>query len=122
MRSIGSLENSPHAKRFEAFLLTEGIPSQMDEDASEWVVWIKDEDQLDRARTLFEEFQKDPDHERYRVALSKAESIQREQEKKRREYKKKSQRWGGKGSEESPAYDDSDHYLRNRGGNYGFWW
>lgn len=88
MRSIGSLESSQHAKRLAAFLLTEGIKSQMINEDSEWEVWINDEDLLDKSREILAEFQSNPDHERYRAALTQAEAMEREQEKKRREYQK----------------------------------
>lgn len=88
MRMIGSLESSQHAKRLSAYLLTEGIKSQIEPEDAVWEVWIKDEDHLDKAKKLLAEFQNEPDHERYRTALAEAEAIQRKQEKKRREYQK----------------------------------
>lgn len=88
MRMIGSLQNSQQAKRLGAYLLTQGIKSQMEQEGAEWEIWIKDEDQLGASKTILDEFLQNPDQEKYQSALAKAESIQREEERKRREYQK----------------------------------
>jgi GlpG protein len=85
---IGSLDSSQHAKRLGAYLLTEGIKSRMEEEGSQWEVWIMDEDQLESSKDMLAQFRLEPDHERYRTALTRAESIQRAEEKKRKQIQK----------------------------------
>ena len=88
MRLIGSLENSTHAKRFAAFLLTEGINAHVEEDDSMWEVWVKDEDQLEAGKAKLEKFRNEPDAALYRDVVAKAQTIQQEKERKRQEYQK----------------------------------
>lgn len=88
MRMIGSLDDAQQASRFAAFLLTEGIGSQIEEEQGEWEVWIKDEDQLEKSKVFLESFRSDPNDAKYQAALASAESIKKEQERKRREYQK----------------------------------
>lgn len=89
MRMIGSLNSAKHGERFAAYLLTEGINNQVEEEGGVWEVWIKDEDELNRSKILLEEFNQNPDDKKYLEGLAKANSIRREKERKVREYQKK---------------------------------
>lgn len=88
MRLIGELNEAKKARQFAAYLLTQGIASKVELEGDVWEVWVKDEDQLELAVKELDDYQKDPEHERYRDSLGKAEEIAREEEKRRRQYQK----------------------------------
>ena len=88
MRLIGELNDSILAKKFAAYLLTQGITLQVKPEGNAWEIWVKEEDQLERALKELDQFQKDPDHERYNDSLEKANQIAREEERKRRQFQK----------------------------------
>ncbi|MDA0659598.1 MAG: rhomboid family intramembrane serine protease [Planctomycetota bacterium] len=78
MRLIGSLNTAEHARRLSDFLLTQGIAGKIEADGEEWVVWIKDEDHVEQAKTALFEFLSDPDHARYLDARGPAETLRKE--------------------------------------------
>ncbi len=62
MRLIGDLQEDSHAKRFSDFLYSEGIESQLEQNAGgRWEVWVLDEDQIENATSLFNKFVERPD-------------------------------------------------------------
>ena len=65
MRQIAVLEREDRAKRFAAYLVTEGISAQTDSDSDGWVIWVRDEDELVRAKEALQIFQTDPENPRY---------------------------------------------------------
>jgi GlpG protein len=79
MRQVGSLPDQRDAERFAAYLVTQGIDAHAEPDADDWVVWVRDEDCLDRARDWLSQFKRDPDDSRYRGAERDAEVIRREE-------------------------------------------
>lgn len=89
MRMIGSLNSAKHAERFAAYLLTEGINNQVEEEDGTWEVWIKDEDELNRSKSLLKQFNQNPDEKKYLDGVARANTIRREKERKAREYQKK---------------------------------
>ena len=56
MRQIGFVTNAVWAERFTAFLITQGIAAQAEEEGDVWAIWVRDEDQLDEAKTALEQF------------------------------------------------------------------
>lgn len=95
MRKIGELTDETSTRNLVAFLIIEKIKtvadrtsdSSDDSNGEHWVIWIKEEDDVERAKALFAEFQKDPNHPRYSEAVEKAsqlaqEEIERNQKKK----------------------------------------
>ncbi|MEM7455067.1 MAG: rhomboid family intramembrane serine protease [Planctomycetota bacterium] len=88
MRLIGELKDAELARKFAAYLMTEGITPQVDEENGIWEVWVKDEDQLEPATKKLAEFEADPGNARYQGVIEKADAIFREEEVKRRQYKK----------------------------------
>ena len=75
MRQIGTLPNENNASRFAAYLITQGIAAHSEQDGDEWAVWVRDEDDMGKARDSFETFRRDPDDPRYKGVEQKAESI-----------------------------------------------
>ncbi|MGI9519327.1 MAG: rhomboid family intramembrane serine protease [Pirellulaceae bacterium] len=85
MRLIGHLDSKTHAERFSAFLMTHGISSHCEQEDGRWELWIRDEDQIDKATKHLEEFRNSPDAAEYRAAVDEAHRIARQQEKKLQE-------------------------------------
>jgi GlpG protein len=78
MRQIGTLENETSARRFTAYLLTQGIDAHADQGMDQWQIWVRDEDQRDRGREELQQFVENPSDERYRKAESAAEALVRQ--------------------------------------------
>jgi len=69
MRMIGQLENETSARLFSDFLYAEGIENQIEPERSgAWALWIHAEDQMNAARTLFEEYRGNPRAPKYQLA------------------------------------------------------
>lgn len=88
MRLIGELNDSKVAKKFSAYLLTQGVTPQVESEGGKWEIWVKEEDHLERAVKELAEFEKDPNHERYRDSFEKANEIAREEERRRLQLQK----------------------------------
>jgi GlpG protein len=84
MRQIGTLPKEPDAHRLAAYLVTQGVEAHAESDGEGWAIWVRDENDVESAKELFEQFRVDPSDPRYRGAERTAESIQREKEKERR--------------------------------------
>lgn len=81
MRKFGLVDSKRHAETIVDYLLTQGIAASADppEAAGQpWVLWVREEDELDRARTILDTFSKTPDDPRYQVSDA-AEAIRRQQ-------------------------------------------
>jgi len=79
MRQIGTLANESEARQFTAYLVTQKIEAKFEAEADAWVIWVHDENFLDEARASFEEFRRDPEHQRYAGVEAKALSLEQEQ-------------------------------------------
>ena len=77
MRQIASLDEVG-ARRFVDYLIASGIPAELRPDDDSWDVWVEDDDDLDRARTELEAFQRAPDDVRYTGAVDEADAIEYE--------------------------------------------
>jgi len=106
MRQIGTVSNVVWAERFTAFLITKGIAAQAEEENDVWVIWVRDEDQLDEAKTAFDQFTADPDGQQYQSALREATAILGVEAKSREEAQKNviemRGRWRRPGSRRNP--------------------
>lgn len=83
MRQIGTLTNERDARRFAAYLVTQGIAAHAEADSGEWAVWVRDENHVPEAREAFEDFRRNPDRETYRGVERTAESLLRDEVKQR---------------------------------------
>lgn len=79
MRQIGTLLKEKEANRLAAFLVTQGIAAHAELDEDAWLIWVRDENHLDQAREILEQFRFDPNDRRYDGAERAAEAIQRKQ-------------------------------------------
>lgn len=75
MRSIGTLADREEAERFRDFLLTVGIENKVEEGSEGWVIWVRDEDQVEEAAREFREYLADPAARRYRKATGTATTM-----------------------------------------------
>mgnify|MGYP001026428099 CR=1 FL=1 len=72
MRRIGTLEDGSLARRFCDYLLTLDIDAAADKDqagvSGKWDIWIRNEEEVERARSEWAQFQQSPDAPHYDVA------------------------------------------------------
>ena len=85
MRQLTSLTNDEHARRFTAYLFTQGIDAQLEQDAERWLIWVREEDSLEPAQELYDQFRAEPNHERYQGAVETATTMQLEEAKRRQQ-------------------------------------
>jgi len=85
MRQLGTLPNDREARRFAAWLVSQRIEAHAEEESGGWVIWVRDEDQLPRAREALAHFREHPQDPRYQNAEQVAEARLREEEAKRRQ-------------------------------------
>jgi GlpG protein len=61
MRPIGTLQDEASAKRFGDLLYDKGIDHQVDPTSQGgWEVWILDDDNVERSKSLFDQFNRNP--------------------------------------------------------------
>ena len=90
MRQLTSLTNNEHARRLTAYLFTQGIDAQLEQDGDQWLIWVREEDSLEPAREIYQQFLIEPNHERYQGAVQTATTMQLEEAK--RQQQEQSQR------------------------------
>jgi GlpG protein len=83
MRQIGTLTSKDEASRFADYLLTQGVEVKAEPEPPGWVIWVRDENHLERAREELDEFERNPADERYQAASRQAVSLRRQEEAKR---------------------------------------
>jgi GlpG protein len=82
MRLIGTLVSNAHASTFADFLYSEGIKTQIEETSDgRYEIWVLHDDNVEKATSLFEQFQQSPDDPAYRQQ-AKAGSRQKKHDKK----------------------------------------
>lgn len=88
MRQIGSLTNHQEAQTFADYLLTRGITSKLDQADNGVVIWIHEEDQLQRAREELDAFREAPQSERYREAAASARHLRQEAQRRDEQFRR----------------------------------
>jgi GlpG protein len=82
MRSIGYWQDESQAKRFGDFLYDEGIENQVDQNLhGHWDIWVLDDENIERAGPLFDQFRQSPDDPRF-AAASQAAATRRQRDQK----------------------------------------
>lgn len=80
MRPIGTIQDETQAMQFGGFLSVREIANQVDKDSrGDWEVWILDDDNIEKAKSLLEQFRRNPNDPIYAEA-SQAVVRQRQQE------------------------------------------
>ena len=85
MRQLGTLPTENSARRFAAWLIAQRIEAHAEQEETGWVVWVRDEDQLTKAREAYAHFRDHPDDAKYQGAEKSAEALLREDEARRRQ-------------------------------------
>ncbi len=87
MRCLGEIQSRRQAELFVAYLLTQGISTHVDaagaDDSDRWEIWVRDEDRLDDASQLLQQFKADPQHPQYQDAVRDAAKIMAQKAKQR---------------------------------------
>ena len=88
MRQLGTLATESDARRLAAYLITQRIDAEAEQDGASWVLWVRDEDKLAAARDAFTHYQANPNEARYQGAERTADNLRREEEQRRRSAQK----------------------------------
>ncbi|MEP3482710.1 MAG: rhomboid family intramembrane serine protease [Fuerstiella sp.] len=99
MRLLTSLAEQQSAMRLVAYLAVEGIQTTLEEDEGSWEIWVHQDDDREKSKTILEEFQQDPNHERYTKAERKVRNTLQEVDRivanKQRMEERLKKRWSG---------------------------
>lgn len=102
MRQIGTIADEGEAKALGDYLLTLNIPTKIDPSSKGgFAVWVRREDQVERARGELEAFLRDPADVKYQGAALTAKQIRKRAEKLEREHRKNTVELGGRWSHRS---------------------
>jgi rhomboid protease GlpG len=77
MRELTALSTEASARRLAAALQVASIPATVDFESDQWVVWIENDDDRERADEIVAAFQADPDADEFSKALLQAEQKQK---------------------------------------------
>ena len=88
MRELISLTDEAQANRLGAFLAVEAIQTSAEEENGEWVIWVHDDDDREKAATIAEEFLENPDDPKYEQAERKVRNVLKEADRLQRERNK----------------------------------
>lgn len=80
MRQLAVFESQEHALRLAAYLVTQRITANAEQDSGGYGVWVRDEDQMAKARAALVHFREHPDDPRYDGVESTASQLRRQQE------------------------------------------
>ena len=80
MRLIGHLADKAGAQAFSDFLHVEGIGNELDHEKDGWAIWIHAEEDLEKAKALLAEFQRNPSDPKYQNRSVEAEHIKHQKE------------------------------------------
>lgn len=75
MRQIGSIFDPTQAQVFVDYLVTQGIPAQAESDEGRWAIWVRDENDVETARSNLAEFERDPFNSRYSDVVREAKKL-----------------------------------------------
>ena len=90
MRMIGQLEGEAQARAFGDYLLAQGIENLVEaEKGNSWAVWIHEEEQLERARTLLSGFLENPADPKFKEAAGVADKVRERKKKEQAEYERR---------------------------------
>lgn len=86
MRLLGTLKDLKQAKVLADYLLAQGIPTKTMDEAGEWELWVQNEDQMEPARGVWADFQRDPADPRFHQAKATAAAIKKQEAEAERKY------------------------------------
>lgn len=86
MRLLGSLPDLKQARAFSDYLLTQRIPTKVMEESDKWDLWVQNEDQVETAKAIWAEFQRNPLDERFHQAAPTAAAIKKQEKEAERQW------------------------------------
>jgi GlpG protein len=90
MRLIGHVSEEASARTFGDYLYALGIENQLDyEKSAGWGIWINDEDKIEQAAKLLEEFRADPKNPKYGSEKERAAALRAKEEAGQEAYRKR---------------------------------
>jgi GlpG protein len=90
MRLIGHLADESSARTFADYLFVQGIENRLEDQKNEgWAIWVIEEDRIEQATSLLEEFRNAPADPKYRSGAQGAAQKRAEEEKDQAEYRKR---------------------------------
>lgn len=90
MRLLTTFEDRFKAENLSNYLTTQDIPNNLDDESEkEWSIWIHDEDHIDSAKTILDDFSANPEDAKFLKAKIKASHIKHKVEKENRHFNKK---------------------------------
>ncbi len=90
MRIIGHLADEAAAHTFGDYLYVQGLENLVEpHEGQGWAVWVHDEDKLDEAAQLLNEFKANPADAKYRAKAKSASELRQDKAKAEAEYRKK---------------------------------
>lgn len=90
MRAIGQIPQEAHARAFSDYLLVQGIQNQIDpDDNGQWVVWVQEDHELERAASLLKGFLENPAHPEYRKATAVADRLREKEQQEEKAWRKR---------------------------------
>jgi len=90
VRSIGNLPGEIQARLFGDYLLAQGIRNEIEvESNGSCLIWVLDDEQMEAARGLLEQFRKNPDAPEYSRKAADAERVRAEDERSQAEWRKR---------------------------------
>jgi GlpG protein len=90
MRIIGYLAGEAQARTFSDYLLVQGIENDVEaEKDGTWAVWIRAEDELDRAKTELETFRASPSNPKFKRTARAAVDVKEQKRREQADYEKR---------------------------------
>lgn len=96
MRQLTTLPSADAAQTLADYLLTQRIETKLEREADGWAIWVRDEDQLPRARQELEQFNHNPQDPRFKAASSAASSLRRQKIKVEQDYHRRQDRFAAR--------------------------
>jgi GlpG protein len=93
MRQLATLPTADTARTFADYLLTLRIDTKVEQEPDGWAIWVRDEDQLSRARQEWEEFTRNPSDPRYTTAPRAADDLRQRRRQEEAAYHRRQDRF-----------------------------
>jgi GlpG protein len=93
MRQLATLPSADAARALADYLLTLRIDTKLEQQSDGWALWVRDEDQVPRARQELEEFNRNPHDPRYTASSREAEALRRQKASEEKAYHRRQDRF-----------------------------
>jgi GlpG protein len=88
LRQLGTLPKGIDPEILVDYLLTLGMKTRVDERAEDWLLWIYNEDHIERAREELQGYLNDPQDPRFQRAVDAADAIRRQERERDKQFRK----------------------------------